>query len=333
MQRREIARKLGKAGDEGEEAEKLPEELIEFSEKFRKNNNACFIAWTSNLKPCIAIADNFTFEKDRIVLECRSLKIENQARAAFITENEHYADKCEFIYVNGILTEHGKELCIFPEKAIWSIAFDINKFPRFPERIMKKWHSRKQASKQNNSCRAHRGVIYESEACEEGSFEEAEKLFREITTPVIFASVDKSGASAHATPMNWLWLSNEKLFWFNPAGKTKKIENLRASKSICFATLENAKKHARGFIVHGEIVKWDEGIGGFLRNMLLKRRMLVEKSGVYINAKTMKFWLIYALHRDIYYSTLPWNAAFLRVKPQKIIYWSDKNTKKEILIE
>jgi len=162
---------------------------------------------------------------------------------------------------------------------------------------------------------------------------EAEKLFMEIKTPVVFATIDAFNGFPHATPMNWLWLEKEKVFWFNPAGKTRKLSNMKKNKSLCFGTVEDMEKGKRGFIVEGEIVKFEEGLIGLIKNLLTKRRMLVEKSEVYFNLRTLKFWVIYAFHRDIYYSTVPWNAAFVRVKPMKIKYWLDNGEEKEVILD
>lgn len=162
---------------------------------------------------------------------------------------------------------------------------------------------------------------------------EAEKLFMEIKTPVVFATIDAFSGFPHATPMNWLWLEKEKVFWFNPAGNTRKLVNMKKNRSIAFGAVESMKKGKRGFMVEGEIVKFEEGFPGLIKNMLKKRRMLVEKSEVYFNMRTLKFWAVYAKHRDIYYSTMPWNAAFVRVKPRKIKYWLDNGEEKEIILE
>lgn len=153
-------------------------------------------------------------------------------------------------------------------------------------------------------------------------------MFEQVKTPVIFATIDEY---PHATPMNWLWLKREKLFWFNPAGGTKKIHNLKNNRNVCFGTIEDMKRNGRGFIVWGEMVGFSYGFMGLIKDMLIKIRMLKEKSGIkFLNPTTYKFWRTYARHPDIHYSTLPWKAAFVRVKPSKIRYWSKDRIEKEI---
>jgi hypothetical protein len=159
---------------------------------------------------------------------------------------------------------------------------------------------------------------------------ELESLFEEIGAPVIFGIDDEY---PHATPMNWLWLNRENLFWFNPAGGTKKIKLLKRNKYVCFGTADEMKEGKKGFIVWGEVVKYEYGFWALGRNARIKKRMLVEKSGLRFNAGLFKFWSIYAKHPDIHYSTLPWEAAFVRVKPTRIVYWLDDGIEKELTLE
>ncbi len=158
---------------------------------------------------------------------------------------------------------------------------------------------------------------------------ELEAMLNEIKTPVIFAT---GNIYPHATPMNWLWLRNEGLFWFNPAGGTKKLVNMKRNRRVCFATFDGMKKDGRGFIVWGEITRFEEGLIGLIKNLLIKIRMLLEKSEInFFTSKIYRFWRVYAKHPDIYYSTLPWVAAFVRVKPRKIKFWLDDQKEKEIV--
>jgi len=156
--------------------------------------------------------------------------------------------------------------------------------------------------------------------------EELEAMLEEIKTPVIFATVDRY---PHATPMNWLWLRDEGLFWFNPAGRSRKIANLRRNGNVCFGTVEDMKSGRRGFIVWGRVVRLEHGLKGLLRNALIKKRMLVERSEVRFDLRTLRFWITYARHPDIHYSTLPWVAAFVRVKPERIVYWLEDQVERE----
>ncbi len=157
--------------------------------------------------------------------------------------------------------------------------------------------------------------------------EELAEMFEQIKTPVIFATGNEY---PHATPMNWLWLKREKLFWFNPAGGTKKIQNLKSNRHVCFGTVEDMQKDGRGFIVWGEMVGFSSGFKGLIRDLFIKIRMLKEKSGIkFFNPGTYKFWRTYARHPDIHYSTMPWNAAFVRVKPDRVRYWTEDQTEKE----
>jgi hypothetical protein len=143
-----------------------------------------------------------------------------------------------------------------------------------------------------------------------------ESMFEEVRNPVMFATVDDY---PHATPMNWLWLKNEEVFWFNPAGGTKKIDNMKRNGNVCFGTVDGMRRFEYGF--------WALG-----RNAFIKKRMLVKKSQIGFDPRILKFWITYARHPDIHYSTLPWVAAFVRVKPKRILYWLDDQIEKEIRI-
>lgn len=158
---------------------------------------------------------------------------------------------------------------------------------------------------------------------------ELEEMLGELRTPVMFASVDRY---PHATPMNWLWLKSEGVFWFNPAGNTRKIELLKRNGSVCFGTVDGMKKKGRGFMVWGEVVRFEYGFWALGRNISIKMRMLKEKSKTRYNRKILKFWITYARHPDVHYSTLPWVAAFLRVKPKRIVYWQEDGIEKEIAL-
>ena len=158
---------------------------------------------------------------------------------------------------------------------------------------------------------------------------ELEVLFEEIKTPVIFATVDDY---PHATPMNWLWLKDEEVFWFNPAGRTRKIELLKKNGNVCFGTVDEMKKDKKGFMVWGEVVKFEYGFWALGKNALIKKRMLAKKSQICLDLRILKFWIAYSRHPDIHYSTLPWIAAFVRVKPKRILYWQGDQIEKEIML-
>jgi hypothetical protein len=158
---------------------------------------------------------------------------------------------------------------------------------------------------------------------------ELEEMLGEIRTPVMFAAIDRY---PHATPMNWLWLKSERVFWFNPAGGTRKIELLKRNGNVCFGTVDGMKKKGRGFMVWGEIKRYEYGFWALGRNTRIKMRMLKEKSQIGFGKKILKFWITYARHPDIHYSTLPWVAAYVRVKPKRIVYWLDDGVEKEILL-
>jgi|GEM_PF-3791902 len=154
------------------------------------------------------------------------------------------------------------------------------------------------------------------------------EMLGEIRTPVMFTAVDKY---PHATPMNWLWLKDEEVFWFNPAGGTRKIKLLQQNGNVCFGTRDEMKKDARGFIVWGEITRFEYGFWALGRNRKVKTQMLKEKSQLKFNLGLLKFWRIYARHPDIHYSTLPWVAAFVRIKPKRIVYCLDDGVEKEVV--
>jgi hypothetical protein len=158
---------------------------------------------------------------------------------------------------------------------------------------------------------------------------ELEEMFEAIQTPVIFATAD---GYPHVTPMNWIWLKKEGVFWFNPAGGTKKIENMKENRRVCFGTVDGMKKGERGFMVWGEIVKFEYGFWALGRNAFIKKRMLMKKSEICFDLRILKFWIAYARHPDIHYSTLPWVAAFVRGKPNRIIYWGADQIEKEMIM-
>lgn len=116
----------------------LPEEFIEFSKKFEIG----FLAWAEKNKPKIELA-GFKVEKEHIEIETvKEVKIsDNGGKAALILENPFYTEKCEFALIQGRLseTEKSSRFLLFPEKAIWSLAFDLNSFPKFPEKVIKRW--------------------------------------------------------------------------------------------------------------------------------------------------------------------------------------------------
>jgi hypothetical protein len=99
-----------------------------------------------------------------------------------------------------------------------------------------------------------------------------------------------------------------------------------------FGTVDGMRKGMRGFIVWGEIVRFEYGFWALGRNAFIKKRMLVKKSQIGFDPRILKFWITYARHPDIHYSTLPWVAAFVRVKPKRILYWLDDQIEKEIRI-
>ncbi|MFV2040819.1 MAG: pyridoxamine 5'-phosphate oxidase family protein [Candidatus Hydrothermarchaeales archaeon] len=159
---------------------------------------------------------------------------------------------------------------------------------------------------------------------------ELEEMLGEIRTPVMFAAVDQR--YPHATPMNWLWLKSEGVFWFNPAGGTRKIKLLQRNENVCFGTLDEMENDARGFMVWGEITRFEYGFWALGRNRMVKKQMLIEKSQIKFNLGLLKFWRTYARHPDIHYSTLPWVAAFVRVTPKRIVYWQGDGVEKEIVL-
>ena len=157
---------------------------------------------------------------------------------------------------------------------------------------------------------------------------ELEEMLESIRTPVIFSTVDDP---PHATPMNWLWQKGEQTFWFNPAGGSKKIVNMKKSPYVCFGTEECMEKKSRGFIVWGEITGFEYGLRGLLKNIRPKIRMLKKKSGInFFDPGVYKFWKTYARHPDIHYSTLPWVAASVRVVPERIVYHTENGVEKKV---
>ncbi len=69
-----------------------------------------------------------------------------------------------------------------------------------------------------------------------------------------------------------------------------------------------------------------------MRNLRNKYRILVNHGGLGANMDTLRFWWVYALHRDIYYSTLPWRGSFITVKPVRARYWFEDGVVKEVYV-
>ena len=157
---------------------------------------------------------------------------------------------------------------------------------------------------------------------------EVEKLFYEIKDPLVFATGD---GRPHATSMNWQYTGNGSI-WISPAGGTKKIENILENKNVCCGNLENMSKDGRGFIFWGEIEKAETGFIALLKNSIIFKKTLKEKSDIGLSIRTLKMLWIYHTDPSIYYSVYPWKRYFLKVKINRIKYWEGNgdNTEKEL---
>ncbi len=160
--------------------------------------------------------------------------------------------------------------------------------------------------------------------------EELMQMFRGVKTPVI--CVVEDDGEPHASTMNWWYETDKGTFFMNPALGTKKERLMKAGVKVCFATMEHMKWGNRGFVVWGTITKVENGFLGLLKNLRNKHRILVTHGGLGLNLDSLRFWIAYALHRDIYYSTLPWRGSFVTVKPDKMRYWTGNGVEKEITI-
>jgi len=158
--------------------------------------------------------------------------------------------------------------------------------------------------------------------------EELVSMFEEINAPVICIISD--GGEPHASTMNWWFEEDKKTFFMNPAKGTKKAKLMQVGEKVCFATIENMKWENRGFMIWGVITKVEKGFSGLLKNLRNKYRILVIHGGLGLNLDSMRFWLKYAFHSDIYYSTLPWRGSFVTVKPEKAKYWLKNGAAREV---
>jgi len=150
-----------------------------------------------------------------------------------------------------------------------------------------------------------------------------EKLLYEIKDPLVFATGD---GKPHATSMNWQYTGNGSM-WISPAGGTKKIKNILKNKNVCCANLDGMKKDARGFIFWGEIEKAETGFRALLKNSMIFKKTLKDKSNIGVGLKTLKLMQIYHANPSIYYSVFPWNRYFLTVKINRIKYWGGNGDK------
>lgn len=149
--------------------------------------------------------------------------------------------------------------------------------------------------------------------------EELRGMFRDVNTPVI--CVVEDGGVPHASAMNWWYEEDKGTFFMNPAEGTRKAKLMREGERVCFATVDHMKWGNSGFIIWGVITNVEKGLSGLLENLRNKYRILVTHGGLRPSIDSLRFWLVYALHRDIYYSTLPWRASFVTVRPEGAKYW------------
>lgn len=148
---------------------------------------------------------------------------------------------------------------------------------------------------------------------------ELRSILRDVNTPVICIVEDKG--VPHGSTMNWWYEENKGTFFMNPAEGTKKAKLMRVGEKVCFATVENMRWGNRGFIIWGVITKVEKGLFGLLKNIRNKYRILVTHGGLRPGFNSICFWFVYAFHKDIYYSTLPWRASFVTIKPIRARYW------------
>ncbi len=156
---------------------------------------------------------------------------------------------------------------------------------------------------------------------------ELKSMFREVNAPVI--CVIEDNGIPHASAMNWWYEDDKGTFFMNPAEGTRKAKLMREGERVCFATMENMKWGNRGFVIWGLITKVEKGFSGLFKNLRNKYRILVIHGGLRPNLDTVRFWLAYAFHKDIYYSTLPWKGTFVTVKPERATFWLDDGVVKE----
>ncbi len=156
-------------------------------------------------------------------------------------------------------------------------------------------------------------------------------MFSTITTPVIFATAGKK--RPHATPMNWFYLG-DSLVWISPVGGSSKIKNMLRNENVCFATIEDMQKDARGFRVWGRIIGMETGFLGLLKNfMTLKKTLNLRSKMSFKDIKTFKVTKMLHFHPDIYYQFgLPWRRYFARIRIDRVEYWLEDGVKKEIFL-
>ncbi len=126
--------------------------------------------------------------------------------------------------------------------------------------------------------------------------------------------------------MNWKY-RGDGVIWITPAGGTKKIKNILKNKNVCCANLEGMKKNGRGFILWGEIEEIDTGFLGLLKNSFIFKKTLKENSNMGLSLRTLKIMGIYHKDPSVYYSVFPWHRYFLKVKINRIKYWTGNKDK------
>ena len=156
------------------------------------------------------------------------------------------------------------------------------------------------------------------------------EMFSTITTPIIFAT---AGEKPHATPMNWFYLDNG-VIWLSPVGGSSKIKNMLHNNNVCFATVEDMQKGARGFVAYGKITEMKTGFIALLRNFSIMIKALKLRSKMSIaDPKTLKVTSMLHFHPDIYYYFgMPWRRYFVKIKIDRVKYWLGDGVEKEVFL-
>ncbi len=107
----------------------LPPDFVEYAKKFEVG----FLGTIGEGGPSIKLV-RFEINESGVIVRGEGL---SGGRACLAFANEEYVWKSENASVNGRLEKINEgEFLLVPERAVWTVSFDISKWP---ERIVRKW--------------------------------------------------------------------------------------------------------------------------------------------------------------------------------------------------
>jgi len=106
----------------------FPEDFIKYSKKF----DVGFLGTIGEKGPDIKLV-HFEIDERGVVIHDGEFP---EAKACLAFSNDEYVWKSENASVIGQLENNNSEYILTPEKAVWTIGFDIR---NWPQRIVKRW--------------------------------------------------------------------------------------------------------------------------------------------------------------------------------------------------